>query len=103
MQFFRENLNFGNLVSYLCELSDKLCLIPPVLPSYTCNSVKNNSLQLDMRKINMVELSQDPASPTGLAATLGAGGTWGAVLRAIPTTRQSPPLSLVEIRRDTLL
>ena len=67
-------------------------MIQSEIPSYTCNSVKNNSLQLDMRKINNVELIEDPTSPTGLAATLGAGGTWGAVLRAIPTTRQSPPL-----------
>ena len=59
--------------------------------SYTCNSVKNNSLQLDMRRINTVELAEDPASPTGLAATLGAGGTWGAVLRAIPSTRHYRP------------
>ena len=48
-----------------------------------------------MRRINTVELREDPASPTGLAAMLGAGGTWGAVLRAIPTSRHCPPLSLV--------
>ena len=47
--------------------------------SYTCNSVKNNSLQLDMRDMDTVTLAQDVRSPTGLAATLGAGATWGEV------------------------
>merc|ERR1719300_108242 len=59
--------------------------------SYTCNSVKNNSLQLDMRRLNSIQLTSDEASPTGLTALLGAGATWGSVLRAIPVTRYSYP------------
>ena len=47
--------------------------------SYTCNSVKNNSVQLDMRDMDTISLGQDTRSPTGLAATLGAGATWGEV------------------------
>ena len=47
--------------------------------SYTCNSVKNNSVQLDMRDMDSISLGQDARSPTGLAATLGAGATWGEV------------------------
>ena len=47
--------------------------------SYTCNSVKNNSVQLDMRDMDSISLAQDSRSPTGLAATLGAGATWGEV------------------------
>ena len=46
--------------------------------SYTCNSVKNNSVQLDM-KTHSISLGQEASSPTGLAATLGAGATWGEV------------------------
>ena len=49
--------------------------------SYTCNSVKNNSVQLDMRDMDSISLGQDNSSPTGLAATLGAGATWGEVIR----------------------
>ena len=49
--------------------------------SYTCNSVKNNSVQLDMRDMDSISLGQDNRSPTGLAATLGAGATWGEVTR----------------------
>ena len=47
--------------------------------SYTCNSFKNNSLHIDMRSINNIQLSSEPSSPTGLAAVLGAGATWGEV------------------------
>ena len=47
--------------------------------SYTCNSVKNNSVQLDMRDMDTISLDQVTRSPTGLAATLGAGATWGEV------------------------
>ena len=47
--------------------------------SYTCNSVKNNSVQLDMRDMDTISLDQDTRSHTGLAATLGAGATWGKV------------------------
>ena len=45
--------------------------------SYTCNSVKNNSLHIDMRNINNIQLTSDSRSSTGLAAVLGAGATWG--------------------------
>lgn len=59
--------------------------------SYTCNSVKNNSVQLDMRDMDSISLGQDNSSPTGLAATLGAGATWGEVLRVIPPSEYSYP------------
>jgi len=59
--------------------------------SYTCNSFKNNSLHIDMRNIKNIQLSSEPSSPTGLAAVLGAGATWGEVLRAIPPTQYSYP------------
>ena len=32
-----------------------------------------------MRNINNIQLSSEPSSPTGLAAVLGAGATWGEV------------------------
>ena len=41
--------------------------------SYTCNSVKNNSVQLDM-KTHSISLGQEASSPTGLATTLGQPG-----------------------------
>merc|ERR1719312_1179310 len=59
--------------------------------SYTCNSFKNNSLHIDMRNFDNIQLSAEPSSPTGLAAVLGAGATWGQVLRAIPPTQYSYP------------
>ena len=33
--------------------------------SYTCNSVKNNSMQIDMRQINNIELRSESTIPTG--------------------------------------
>ena len=59
--------------------------------SYTCTSLKEGSLHIDMRSMNKVELVNDRDSPTGLAALLGPGGTWGAVHRKIPLTRYSYP------------
>merc|ERR1719312_322041 len=59
--------------------------------SYTCNSFKNNSLHIDMREMDSIQLIQDSDSPTGLAALLGAGATWGSVLRILPPTTYSYP------------
>merc|ERR1719318_779472 len=41
--------------------------------------------------MDTVETVQDSQSPTGLAAVLGAGATWGSVLRQIPPTTYSYP------------
>jgi len=59
--------------------------------SYTCNSIKQGSLHVDMRSMAGVELVEDSDSPTGLAALLGAGATWGSVLRTLPPTTYSYP------------
>jgi len=59
--------------------------------SYTCNSIKEGSLHIDMRNINSINIVQDSDSPTGLVAMLDAGATWGMVLRAIPPTSYSYP------------
>ena len=47
--------------------------------SYTCNSIKEGSLHIDMRGMNTVQIVQDSDSPTGLVAMLDAGATWGSV------------------------
>ena len=59
--------------------------------SYTCNSVKNGSLQIDMRLMNSISLLEDTGASTGLVAVLEAGATWGQVLREIPPTTYSYP------------
>merc|ERR1712165_260169 len=46
---------------------------------------------MDMREMDSIQLTQDSSSPTGLAALLEPGATWGNVLRAIPTDRYSYP------------
>merc|ERR1712110_11103 len=59
--------------------------------SYTCTNIKQDSVHIDMREMDSIELTQDSSSPTGLAAVLEPGATWGNVLRAIPTDRYSYP------------
>merc|ERR1712130_458002 len=59
--------------------------------SYTCTNIKKDSVHIDMRGMDSIELTQESGSPTGLAAVLEAGATWGNVLRAIPTNRYSYP------------
>jgi len=59
--------------------------------SYTCTNIKQDSVHIDMRGMDSIQLTQDSSSPTGLAAILEPGATWGNVLRAIPTDRYSYP------------
>ena len=59
--------------------------------SYICTSIKEGSLHIDLRNMDNVELVNDSDSPTGLAALLGPGGTWGSVHRKIPLTIFSYP------------
>jgi len=59
--------------------------------SYTCTNIKQDSVHLDMRGMDSIQLTEDSSSPTGLAAVLEPGATWGNVLRAIPTDRYSYP------------
>ena len=53
--------------------------------SYTCTSLKDGSVHLDMRLMNKVRLVHTNRSDTGLAAELGPGSTWARVQRILPT------------------
>ena len=47
--------------------------------SYTCNSIKEGSMMIDMGNLDGISIETDSDSPTGLVAVLGAGATWGSV------------------------
>lgn len=59
--------------------------------SYICSSIKEGSVQIDMRSFNRIDLYKTSVSPTGLAAVLGTGNQWGAVLDKIPTSQFNYP------------
>ena len=48
---------------------------------------QHGGLHLDLRELNTVRLVRSRRSDTGLAAVLGPGNTWAAVLRVIPPDR----------------
>ena len=52
--------------------------------SYTCTSLKDGGVHLDLRTLNKVQLVKTKRSRTGIAAVLGPGSTWGRVLSIIP-------------------
>ena len=52
--------------------------------SYTCTSLKDGGVHLDLRSLNKVQLVKTRRSRTGIAAVLGPGNTWGRVLSVIP-------------------
>jgi len=58
---------------------------------YTCNNLQDGGIHIDMRGMRAVKLVRTQKSPTGVAASLGSGATWGMVQRAIPTTKFSYP------------
>merc|ERR1719320_2398257 len=43
--------------------------------SYTCTNIKQDSVHIDMRGMDSIQLTQDSSSPTGLAAILEPGAT----------------------------
>ena len=58
---------------------------------YICASLKNDSLHLDLREINGIDLWPESEVPRQYAqepgvrlALLGTGNTWGDVLRVLP-------------------
>jgi len=59
--------------------------------SYTCTSVREGGMHIDLRGLNKVKLVTTSLSPTGLAAYLGPGSTWGRVQSIIPTEYYSYP------------
>merc|ERR1719376_1884156 len=59
--------------------------------SYTCTNIKEGGVHMDMRSFNKMEMVDTPLSPTGKAASLGPGATWGMVQRVIPLTKFSYP------------
>jgi len=59
--------------------------------SYTCTSVKEGGMHIDLRRLNKIQLVSTKESPTGLAAYLGPGATWGTVQRFIPPDTYSYP------------
>jgi len=58
---------------------------------YTCTQLKEDSILIDMRGMRKIRLVKTKQSPTGLAAVLEAGGTWGQVQRAISPEVYSYP------------
>ena len=56
--------------------------------SYICANIKNEGIQIDLRKLKKVELtSRQQFKPPGPALLLGPGQTWGRVLKIIPPDR----------------
>lgn len=59
--------------------------------SYTCTSIRQGGMHVDLRELNGVKLIFTDSSSTGIAAVLGPGSTWGRVQRFIPTAMFSYP------------
>ena len=55
--------------------------------SYTCTSLKEGSLHIDLREMDEVTLTRTNKSSTGLAAVLGPGQRWGRVQEILPFER----------------
>ncbi|XP_059083235.1 uncharacterized protein LOC131880586 [Tigriopus californicus] len=57
---------------------------------YLCQHLKNNSLHLDLRRLNHMHLlTPDPEKNLPLRLNLGPGSTWGRVLKQFPISRYS--------------
>eukprot|EP00092_Neocalanus_flemingeri_P022800 GFUD01024724.1.p1 GENE.GFUD01024724.1~~GFUD01024724.1.p1 ORF type:complete len:607 (-),score=100.10 GFUD01024724.1:109-1884(-) len=52
--------------------------------SYTCTSLKNGGIHLDLRSLNRVKLTNAKRSSSGVAVILGPGSTWRRVLEYVP-------------------
>ncbi|XP_023326745.1 uncharacterized protein LOC111700152 [Eurytemora carolleeae] len=59
--------------------------------SYTCNSLKQDSVHIIMTNFNRIKLFDTTRSETGKAAWLGTGAIWGNVLRSIDPEVYSYP------------